>query len=371
MINDYDKKVKLINELSKLIGDHGFNRLMLLVKSEDDWDGQNAAQMKYSSLEKMAEFLKDKIIPDAVGYFLDYEGNVLINWILDGSTVDVSFEDKGVSLYMDGLDDGVYLTKFIIKELNLHNPKEAIEPYLNKLELVSRMQDYITDKAFKSLLNTATVKDGWGEHDDEKAVSIESLESLIMLFQEFEREEVLDLYFYPISDGSLEAFWKVDGVSHEIAFTKHGVEFYIYPFDDFLIVDRASFSKYNKLSDFLKGEKNMKKMIASFKNHIVTSKPYKNEYGHKVKAVTLEDHVLYALLRKKADYRKCADNPEKAVKHAKNFVDVLNSFQKVGEQYRAKHPHNLYFKERLGVDLTPEFVVELTSLIEEQINKFN
>lgn len=371
MINEYDKKVQLINSLKNTIGIVGYNRLMLLVKSEDNWDGQNASQMNYKSLEEMSNFLKEKELPENIGYFLDYEGNLIINWILNDSTVDVSFENKGVSLYMDGLYDGIYLPTFIIKDLNLKDPKTAIEPYQEKLEIVSRMQDYLSDKAFKSLLSTASTKDGWGEHNDEKAVSTESLESFIMLFQGFEKDEILDLYFYPISDGSFEAFWKIDGLSHEIAFTKHGVEFYIDPFDDYLIVDRSNFFKYNKLNDFLKGEKNMKKMIANFKNHIVTSKPYKNEYGHKVKAINLEDHVLYALLRKKADFRKCADKPEKAVQHAKNFVNVLNSYLKVGEQYRAKHPHNLFFKERLGVDLTPEFVVELTSLIEEQINKFN
>lgn len=367
MIKDYKEKIKLIESISKKLNSQSIDRLIKLIEIDDNWDNYESSQIKLLSLNNMIDFLSNKTIPEKIGYFFDTEGYMILNWLIEDKTIEIQFKNKSTLFYMSGYDDYIYLTKSIVKNMDLNNPENLILPIKEKLKIISLLENKLTEKSLESLLSAISYSDGWGEHGEEKEVQMDAIISCYKLFSNLDEIED-EIIFFPTYKGDLEAILNFnDRKGHEMEFTSWGVEFFPYPFDVVIEANREDFPKYKTINDFLKGDITMKKMIENMKKFVTTNKPSKNIYGNKIQAIYLADHVLYALLRKKPDYKSCSQKPNDAKIKADNFLSMLVQFEKLPEERKKGHHINHYFKERLGVDLNDEIVIELSNLIKEQI----
>lgn len=112
-----------------------------------------------------------------------------------------------------------------------------------------------------------------------------------------------------------------------------------------------------------------KLIIDNFKAFIKTSKPLKDKYGTITRAVTLNDHVLYALLREKKDFRTCSQDKSIAIDMANGLLATMNNLlsDKELKLFMSTHRMN-HLKDRLGKDLNHEHISEIKLIIEKQIN---
>jgi len=114
---------------------------------------------------------------------------------------------------------------------------------------------------------------------------------------------------------------------------------------------------------------NTKSMIDNMKTFLKVTRPTKNANGHKVKVLFLDDYVLYALLREKQDFTKCAHNKQQAIDIAKQYIKTFTNLaandelSKKGNIYR-------YYATRLGIDLTSEKLVEILESFKKQLAKY-
>jgi hypothetical protein len=92
---------------SQKLNDRTSSRLARLAKSVDNWDGEGAKAMDLSSLANFVGFLeKSKSAPTDMNLFLGFYGEIVTSWELgDGSTLDMSFNDRHIELATDEHDE--------------------------------------------------------------------------------------------------------------------------------------------------------------------------------------------------------------------------------------------------------------------------
>lgn len=112
-------------------------------------------------------------------------------------------------------------------------------------------------------------------------------------------------------------------------------------------------------------------MINTMKNILKTERPYRDDNGHKVKVLFLNDYILYALLREKKDFTKCATNKKQAVEMANDWLQMIIRAQRKLESNVVKDWDLTALKYRLGVDINVDGLVQLEHSIKSQIDAFN
>lgn len=96
-------KDSYIENISAILGASVSRRLSELSQSEAGWDGADASPMSIESLSTLDTFIQNAgSFSDNIGFFLGYEGEILINWVSeDGELTDMAFFDRVVEIYSD------------------------------------------------------------------------------------------------------------------------------------------------------------------------------------------------------------------------------------------------------------------------------
>lgn len=119
-------------------------------------------------------------------------------------------------------------------------------------------------------------------------------------------------------------------------------------------------------------------MINTMKNFLKTERPYRDDNGHKVKVLFLKDYVLYALLREKKDFTKCATKKTNGiVKDKFEALSIALEWLKIVSKAKSQLELNNQsdwelkaLKYKIGVDFTVEDLVQLEQAIKNQIETF-
>ena len=112
-------------------------------------------------------------------------------------------------------------------------------------------------------------------------------------------------------------------------------------------------------------------MINTMKTYLKTKRPHRDDNGHKVKVLFLKDYVLYALLREKKDFTKCATDRFQAIAIALDWLKIVIKARHQLELNDLKNSYLKALKYKLDVDITLEDLVQLENAIKNQINTLN
>lgn len=112
-------------------------------------------------------------------------------------------------------------------------------------------------------------------------------------------------------------------------------------------------------------------MINTMKTFLKTERPYRDDNGHKVKVLFLKDYVLYALLREKKDFTKCATDKYQAIQIALDWLKLVIKAKQQLELNNHADWDLRALKYKLGVDFTVEDLVQLEQAIKNQIDTLN
>jgi len=112
-------------------------------------------------------------------------------------------------------------------------------------------------------------------------------------------------------------------------------------------------------------------IINTMKNILKTERPYRDDNGHKVKVLFLNDYILYALLREKKDFTKCGTDKKQAIEIANDWLQMIIRSQRKLESNVVKDWDLTALKYRLGVDIDVENLVQLEHSIKSQIEALN
>jgi hypothetical protein len=112
-------------------------------------------------------------------------------------------------------------------------------------------------------------------------------------------------------------------------------------------------------------------MINTMKRFLKTERPYRDDNGHKVKVLFLKDYVLYALLREKKDFTKCATDRYQAIEIALEWLKLVVKSRQQLELSNLTDWDLKALKYKLGVDFTLEDLVQLEHAIKNQIDTLN
>ncbi|MCX4218724.1 hypothetical protein MKZ87_13855 [Pseudomonas sp. MCal1] len=106
-----------IESISSILGAPVFGRLTELSQSAAGWDGADAPPMSIESLSTLETFIqKAGGFSDGIGFFLGYEGEILINWVTEeGQLIDMAFYDGIAEIYSDSGEE-----RFSINDQNLY-----------------------------------------------------------------------------------------------------------------------------------------------------------------------------------------------------------------------------------------------------------
>ncbi|AZE39731.1 hypothetical protein C4K05_0361 [Pseudomonas chlororaphis subsp. aureofaciens] len=110
-------KDSYIESISSILGAPVSGRLTELSQSEAGWDGGDAAPMSIESLSTLETFIQTAGgFSDSIGFFLGYEGEILINWVSEeGELIDMAFFDGVAEIYSDEGE-----ARFSIDDQNLY-----------------------------------------------------------------------------------------------------------------------------------------------------------------------------------------------------------------------------------------------------------
>lgn len=83
-----------------------YKRLNSLSKVENGWDGEDAKSMSLVSLNNLKLFFSSlRKIPESIGVFLGYDGEIIINWpIGNNKLVDVYFHNDIINVVVDDME---------------------------------------------------------------------------------------------------------------------------------------------------------------------------------------------------------------------------------------------------------------------------
>lgn len=112
-------------------------------------------------------------------------------------------------------------------------------------------------------------------------------------------------------------------------------------------------------------------MINTMKTFLKTERPHRDDNGHKVKVLFLKDYVLYALLREKKDFTKCATDRFQAIAIALEWLKLITKARQQLELSNLADWDLKALKYKLGVDFTVEDLVQLEHAIKNQIDTLN
>lgn len=112
-------------------------------------------------------------------------------------------------------------------------------------------------------------------------------------------------------------------------------------------------------------------MINTMKDFLKTERPYRDDNGHKVKVLFLKDYVLYALLREKKDFTKCATDRFQAIEIALEWLKIVIKARQQLELNNLTGSEFKALKYKIGVDFTVEDLVQLEYAIKNQIDTLN
>ncbi|AOS76708.1 hypothetical protein BH711_23055 [Pseudomonas fluorescens] len=92
-----------IEEIGKVLHDQAAARLRTLAACDYGWDGRDAEPMSIESLASLQEFFeKAGSFANDFGFFLGYEGEILISWTAkSGELIDMAFFDGRAELASD------------------------------------------------------------------------------------------------------------------------------------------------------------------------------------------------------------------------------------------------------------------------------
>lgn len=110
-------------------------------------------------------------------------------------------------------------------------------------------------------------------------------------------------------------------------------------------------------------------MIQEMKDYLKTTRPSKDQNGHKIKELYLKDYVLYALLREKADFTKCSHNKQAAISEALDLVSEIYRLKM--KLIKQENRYTNYFAIWAGDRLTIENLTEMEEIINKQLAKHN
>lgn len=111
-------KKSYIESLGSILGSDVASRLTDLANTEAGWDGGDAEAMSLDSLSAMENFFKKAgSFSDDIGFFLGYDGEILINWKdPTGALIDMSFFEGSAEISSDFED-----RRFSIQDPDLYN----------------------------------------------------------------------------------------------------------------------------------------------------------------------------------------------------------------------------------------------------------
>ncbi|WP_341522177.1 hypothetical protein AABC73_01650 [Pseudomonas sp. G.S.17] len=117
MHEDIAKK-SYIESIGSSLGAEVAARLRALADTDAGWDGSDAEAMSLDSLSSLETFFRTAgRFSDDIGFFLGYEGEILINWEdRTGSLIDMSFFDGYAEISSD-LED----RRFAIHDPDLYH----------------------------------------------------------------------------------------------------------------------------------------------------------------------------------------------------------------------------------------------------------
>lgn len=180
-----EESYMLIQSIEKALSQHNYKRLLSFLELQEGWDGQGACELSFDSLKNMVVFIMDNSqnLPSDLGIFMDSEGSLILNWLVDEHLNELTFSPGLILLSYGDKEFSVVVIDYYARAFNFKNPDVHIGDHYELLSIIADNRDILGVKMTKNLADLAYYDYGWGDYGDEESLNKATLETLILFMK--------------------------------------------------------------------------------------------------------------------------------------------------------------------------------------------